>query len=97
MGSPLTEQVKRRDDEPGDAEHAPCQPASAARIWVGSRVSRFAISVRTSAISVRCSARISAKPALNWSERDVLALLDDQPERVREGVRLSGREVGSSQ
>ncbi|MCY4509053.1 MAG: hypothetical protein OXG35_19160, partial [Acidobacteria bacterium] len=26
--------------------------------------------------------------------RDVIALLDDQPERVREDVRLGGREVG---
>ena len=29
--------------------------------------------------------------------RDVIALLDDQPESVREGVRLGGREVGGGQ
>ena len=28
-GSPSTEQVKRRDDEPGDAEHAPGPPGRA--------------------------------------------------------------------
>ena len=39
-------------------------------------------------ISVRISARISAMPALNLVGRDVIALLDDQPESVREGVRL---------
>ena len=33
-------------------------------IWVDNRESRFAISVRTSAISVR----ISAMPTLNWSD-----------------------------
>ena len=66
-------------------------------IWVDNRVSRFAISVRTSAISVRCSARISTRPVLELVGRDVLALLDDQPESVREGVGLGGREVGSGQ
>ena len=29
--------------------------------------------------------------------RDVPALLDDQPESIREGVRLGGREVGGGQ
>ena len=79
-------------------------------IWVDNRVSRFAISVRTTAISVRTSA-ISVHlrdfgallgahlghADLELVGGDVIALLDDQPERVREGVRLGGREVGGGQ
>ena len=77
---------------------------SAVLIWVDNRVSRFAISVRTSAILVRTSRDFGAllgahlgQAGLELVGRDVLALLDDQPESVREGVRLSGREVGSGQ
>ena len=46
---------------------------------------------------MRISARISAMPALNLVGCDVIALLDDQPESVREGVRLGEREVGGGQ
>ena len=66
---------------------------SAVLIWVDNRVSRFAISVRTSAIP---GAHLGHAD-LELVGGDVLALLDDQPESVREGVRLNGREVGSGQ
>ncbi len=80
-------------------------------IWVDNRVSRFAISVRTPAISVRTSA-ISVRASRDFGALmgahlghadlelvggDVIALLDGQPESVREGVGLGGREVGGGQ
>ena len=66
-------------------------------IWVGNRVSRFAISVRTSAISVCCWARISARPALNWSDVKWSPCSVNSRRASVEGVRLGGREVGGGQ
>ena len=63
---------------------------SAVPIWVDTRVSRCALSVRTSAIAVCIS-------ALNWSDVTWAPCSTTSPKRVREGVRLGGREVGSGQ
>ena len=62
-------------------------------IWVDNRESRFAISVR----NLRDFGAHLGHADLELVGRDVIALLDDQPESVREGVRLSGREVGGGQ
>ena len=73
-------------------------------IWVDNRVSRFAISVRNprdfGAHLRDFGALVGAHLGhadLELIGRDVIALLDDQPESVREGVRLGGREVGGGQ
>ena len=66
-------------------------------ICVDNRVSRFAISGAHLRYFGALRGAHSGHAGLELVGRDVIALLDDQPESVREGVRLSGREVGSSQ
>ena len=77
---------------------------SAVLIWVDNRVSRFAISVRTLRNLGAYLRDFGALPGAHLGHtglelvgHDVLVLLDDQPKSVGKGVRLSGREVGSSE
>ena len=92
-GSPSTEQAKRRDDEPGDAEHAPGQAG-----FRGADLGRQPrIEVRNLGAYLRDFGAHLGHADLELVGRDVIALLDDQPESVREGVRLGGREVGGGQ
>ena len=76
-----------------------------------SLVSRLAISVRTPAISVRCSAicvesrvsrfaisvRTSARPALNWFGGDVVALLEAVVDRLGDDFGLVAGDAASGE